>query len=481
MPGGASLICKPLEGPMSDESNADRNLPGPGLLERLGLHRRELRAWAMYDWANSAMVTVVIATVFPMFFRRTVEVGEGISWAEAKTVASFRLAVASWIAITVAAVMAPVLGGVADYISGKKRLLGWFMGVGVAAVACMYFIQEGQWLLAAVLFIAANIAATGSFVFYDALLPHVAREEEMDRVSTAGFALGYVGGGFVLAGAFVLILSMKESFSFAARISFLVVAAWWVLFSIPLFLCVREPVRRMEPGELPGLNPFRAAFSRLSSTYRGLRQFRHAFTLLIAFLLYSDGINAIIRMAADYGQQLGISTAMIMGAILITQIIGIPFTFLFGMLAGRVGAKQCVYVGVGGYMLISVLAFFMSKASHFLALAILVGIVQGGTQALSRSLFASMIPSHRSGEFFGFFGVVDKFSGAIGIGLIAGFTRLTGQTRWGILAITLLFIAGAVLLRTVNVTEGQRIARQAASETGTSAASEIEVPQSKEV
>jgi MFS transporter, UMF1 family len=444
----------------------------PGLLERLGLHRPELRAWAMYDWANSAMVTVIITAVYPLFFRAMVAADLEGDPEQAKALATSRHGIATFIAIVVAAVLAPVLGAVADYTAAKKRMLGTFMGVGVAAVACMFFIQHGQWLFAATLFVIANIAATGSFVFYDALLPHVAREEEMDRVSTAGFALGYVGGGLLLGGLLLVILYpgtfglphgaglTPQEGTLPTRLAFVAVAVWWLLFSIPLFLKVREPARKLEADELPGQNPFKVAFSRLAETFGALREFRNAFLLLLAFLLYSDGINAIIRMAADYADHLSIPQGTIIGAILMTQFIGIPFTFVFGMLAGRFGAKRCVFAGIFVYMGVSVLGFLMTTATHFILLAAMVGMVQGGTQALSRSLFASMIPRYKSGELFGFFGVIDKFAGALGVGLIVILTGLTGQPRWGILGIILLFIAGAFLLKLVNVEEGRRIARE---------------------
>jgi MFS transporter, UMF1 family len=459
-------------------SSSSKSQPGdtasqpPRLLERLGLHRPELRAWAMYDWANSAMVTVIITAIYPLFFRAMVAADLDGGVEQAKAVATSRHGIATFIAIVIAAVLAPILGAVADYTGGKKRLLGMFMGVGVAAVACMFFIHHGQWLFAATLFVIANIAATGSFVFYDALLPHVAREDEMDRVSTAGFALGYVGGGVLLAvlllvilfpGAFGLPhgenLTPRES-TLPTRLAFVAVAVWWLVFSIPLFLKVREPARKLEADERPGLNPLKVAFARLAETFGALREFRNALLLLVAFLLYSDGISAIIRMAADYADHLRIPQGTIIGAILMTQFIGIPFTFLFGMLAGRIGAKACVFLGIFVYMGVSVLGFLMSTATHFMLLAALVGMVQGGTQALSRSLFASMIPRYKSGELFGFFGVIDKFAGALGVGLIVILTGLTGQPRWGILGIILLFIIGAVLLKMVNVEEGRRIARE---------------------
>jgi MFS transporter, UMF1 family len=449
----------------------------PGLLARLGLHRPELRAWAMYDWANSAMVTIVIATVYPLFFSAMVVAGEPhLEPEDARHLATSRHGVASAIAILIAAVISPILGAVADFTAAKKRMLGTFMGIGIAAVACMYFIQHGQWMFAAVLFILANVGATGSFVFYDALLPHVAREEEMDRVSTAGYALGYIGGGMLLAVCLLMIMQPQlfglpagddlepAEATLPARLSFVAVAVWWLLFSIPMFVRVAEPPRKLETGERPDQNPFKVAFSRLHETFSELRQFRNAFLLLVAFLLYSDGINTIIRMAAIYGEERGIEQGVMIGAILVTQFVGIPFTFLFGMLAGWIGTRRCVFLGLFVYMLITVLGFFMSTAAHFIALAVMVGMVQGGTQALSRSLFASMIPRYKSGEFFGFFGVMDKFAGMLGVGLMTLIAYATGQTRFGILGVIVFFIAGAILLKLVNVAEGQRIAREVEAE-----------------
>jgi MFS transporter, UMF1 family len=465
--------------PVDDDTRATRE----GLLERLGLHRPELRAWAMYDWANSAMITVVIATVYPLFFSALVASAEPhLGEEEAAQLATVRHGIATYIAIVVAAVISPVLGAVADYTAAKKRLLGLFMGIGIAAVACMYLIQHGQWLFAATLFVLANIGATASFVFYDGLLPHVADEKEMDRVSTAGFALGYVGGGTLLAACLVLIMRpawfglpagpgiSPDQATLPARLSFVAVAFWWLIFSIPLFLRVREPPKMFEPGERPALNPFRVAFSRLYETFSELRQFRHAFLLLAAFLLYSDGINAIIRMAVIYGGERGIPQAVMIAAILVTQFVGIPFTFAFGLLAGWIGARRAIFMGLCVYMTITVLGFFMTTAAHFIALAVMVGMVQGGTQALSRSLFASMIPKYKSGQFFGFFGVMDKFAGALGVGLMTVVARATGETRYGILGVIVFFIIGALLLRRVNVPEGQRTARAAEAKARVAAA-----------
>lgn len=439
------------------------------LLDRLGLSRPELRAWAMYDWANSAMVTVIITAVFPLFYR-------GVANAGAETrVIDARFGAVTWISILAAALMAPVLGAIADYAGIRKRLLAIFMTAGVLAVGAMTAITEGAWILASVLFFLANLAATTSFVFYDALLPHVARPEEVDQVSTAGYALGYVGGGLVLA-LCLLLIAFGERIGLGGtvpvRIAFLITAAWWLFFSMPLLRRVPEPPRMLESDERAGANPVRSALVRIGETLRELRTYRHAFLLLVAFLIYSDGIGTIIRMAASYGSSIGLNQGVMVASILATQFIGIPFAFLFGMLAERIGPKPCVFIGLGVYVLITLLGYHMyytRSSLEFVLLAILVGTVQGGTQALSRSMFSTMIPRHRSGEFFGLFGIMDRFAGSIGTGLMTVVGLATGNLGLAILAIAAFFILGAILLAFVDVNEGRRVARLA--EAGAPAAS----------
>jgi UMF1 family MFS transporter len=251
-------------------------------------------------------------------------------------------------------------------------------------------------------------------------------------------------------------------------LAFVSVAAWWVVFSLPLFRRVPEPAATLEPDERPGESPVKMAFVRLGETFRELRSYRQAFLMLLAFLIYNDGIQTIIKMATAYGTELGIDQSALIGAILLVQFVGIPCSFLFGMLAGRIGAKRAVFIGLLAYTAISLLGYFMKTAAHFYVLAALVGTVQGGTQALSRSLFASMIPQHKSGEFFGFFSVFEKFAGIFGPLIFAGTIAATGSSRNAILSVILFFAVGAVLLGRVDVAEGQRNAR-AADQTATRA------------
>jgi UMF1 family MFS transporter len=421
----------------------------------------------MYDWATSAVQTTVMVAVFPIFFVK-------VAGAElAPSVATQRLATVNTLALVVIALLSPILGAVSDYRGAKKRLLAVFMLLGVAAVGGMFFLRRGEIDLASALFMVALIGAAGSFVFYEALLPHIARPGEIDRVSTAGYAMGYVGGGVLLALNLAWIqkpawfglpsgpgLTESEA-TLPVRLAFASVAVWWLIFSLPLFRGVPEPLPRLEPDEHPGESPIRVAFVRLAETFRELRGYRQAFLMLVAFLIYNDGIQTVIKMATAYGTEIGIGQSALIGAILLVQFVGIPCSFLFGMLAGRIGAKQAIFLGLVAYTVISILGYFMENATHFFVLAGLVGMVQGGTQALSRSLFASMIPAHKSGEFFGFFSVFEKFAGIFGPLIFAGTIAATGSSRNAILSVIAFFAVGALVLTFVDIEEGRRAAAEA--------------------
>ncbi len=423
------------------------------LLTRLGLHRRELRAWAMYDWANSAFQSTVITAVFPRFFSDYAAAGLS------PTDATARFAWATTIAVAVTALIGPVLGAIADVHGLKKTLLGMSMAVGVVATLLMATISQGDWAFAATVFMIANIGIAASFVFYDSLLPHIAAPEEVDRVSTSAYAIGYLGGGLLLVVNLAWILSpatfgLADSVA-AIRLSFVSVAVWWLVFSLPLFFRVPEPAPALESGERRTDNPVRVALVRLRETFRELRGYRQAFLMLVAFLLYNDGIQTIIRMASIYGAEVGIDRNAQIAAFVIVQFVGVPCSFLFGALAYRIGAKQGVFIGIGVYVGISVLGYFMTAVWQFFALAILVGMVQGGTQALSRSLFARMIPKHKSSEYFGFFAVFEKFAGIAGPALFAASVTLFASSRAAVLSIIVFFVLGALVLTRVDVAAGE--------------------------
>jgi len=428
-----------------------------GFLARMGLDRPELRAWAMYDWANSVFMTTVLQ-IFPLYFLEVAAV------ALPRNVASARFAWATAAAIVLVGLLGPVLGAVADFQGNKKTMLGFFLAVGVVSTAAMFLIQRGDWVLATVLFVIGNVGVTSTLAFYNSLLPHVARPDEVDRVSTAGFALGYLGGGILLALNLFTIQS-PERFGLAdkgaaMRLSFLSAAVWWALFSIPLFLRVSEPVRRLQPGEA-GRDPLLVALSRLRQTLVELRGHKDAVFLLLAFLIYNDAINTIIRMATTFGSEIGVPTGALISAVLMVQFVGVPFAFAFGALADRLGAKRAILVALAVYVVITLIGFSLRTTGQFFLLAFLVGTVMGGAQALSRSLFATIIPRHKAAEMFGFFGVFDRFGGAIGSSVFGLMLAATGSSRPAILALIVFFAAGGALLSRVDVARGQRTAREA--------------------
>ncbi len=424
-----------------------------GLLSRVGLRTREQRAWAWYDWANSVYFTTVITAVFPSFF--STYAAQGLEPAQATA----RFGLITTASVLVVAILSPVLGALADYSGIKKRLLAIFMSIGITACALMVFIGEGDIMLASVLFFVGNIGVSGSLVFYDSLLPHVASPAETDRVSSAGYAMGYLSGGVLLLINLAWILQ-PEMFGFAnsisaIRASFVAVAVWWAVFSIPLFRLVPEP---------PAAGPARsglaigAAFGRLGQTFRDIRKYRNAFLLFVAMLLYQDGIQTVIRMSSVYGAEVGIEQTSQIAAFVMVQFVGIPFSFLFGALGARIGTKRCIFIAIGVYILATALAYFMTSVVHFFLLAFLIATVLGGSQALSRALFSRLIPQDRSSEFFGFYAVSERFATVFGPALFTISVMVTGNSRAAILAIIGLFVAGGFVLSLVDEEEGARAA-----------------------
>jgi len=436
------------------------------LAERIGLHRPELRAWAMYDWAVSSVQTTILVAVFPVYFVKIVAHG----WPEGS--ASQRVAAANTVVAIVVAALGPVLGTLSDFVAAKKRFLALFVVLGAVTASGLFTVGQGDSGLGIALFTLVLICAAASTIFYEALLPHIAEPREIDRVSTAGYALGYVGGGILLAANLAWILNpglfglpqssdpRSPTGTLPFRLAFLSVAIWWLVFSLPLFRRVREPAPLYPPNE-PILRALRATLAQFGNTLRELRRFRQAMLFLIAFLLYNDGIQTVIKMATAYGAEIGIEDSDLIAAIMIVQFVGIPCAFLFGMFADRFGAKRSIFVGLCVYVVITLLGYFMRTATHFYILAALTGLVQGGTQALSRSLFASLIPAYKSGEFFGFYSVFEKFASIFGPLLFAIAIAVTGQSRLAVLSVVVFFIAGAAVLRRVRVEEGRKAARDA--------------------
>lgn len=439
---------------------------GQRVLARIGLTRPELRAWAWYDWANSAYVTTVIAVVFPLYYASVVS--DGLP----RDVATSRFATATAVALGTVALVSPVLGALSDRAGRIKQCLGFFLGLGVLTTVGLATVGRGDWTWGLVLFGLGNVGVAGSIVFSDALLRHIARDDELDRVSTAGYALGYLGGGLLLAAQLVMLVQPRwfglADAAEASRVAFLSVAVWWAGFSLPLFLQIPEP-KPVHNGRDRRVS-LRGTFTQLAETLRGLRQHRQALLLLVAYLLYSDGIGTIIRLSTLYGTELGIGRGALIGALLLTQTVGVPCAVLFGHGAARVGAKRALLLALAVYVGVTFLGYFMTTAVHFFALALLVGMVQGGSQALSRSLFAQMVPRDRSAEFFGLFSVFEKVTAVAGPLVFAATVELTGSSRQGVLSLLFFFGAGAAVLWRVDVEAGRRAAREAEARAGWSEA-----------
>ncbi len=434
-------------------------------MARVGLVTPEQRAWAWYDWANSAFFTTVVTAVFPGFYASYAAAG----MAPAEATARFGLVTS--VSMATIAISAPVLGALADYTGAKKKLLALFIAIGVTACGSMVFIGEGEVGFASLLFFIANLGVSGSIILYDSLLPHVAKAEETDRVSAAGYAMGYIGGGLLLLINLAWILQ-PAMFGFsgtvpAIKASFFSVAVWWAVFSLPIFRRVPEPHRRAARygGQAQSQSGAEssvaivAAFARLATTFHEVRKYRNAFLLFIAMLLYQDGIQTIIRMASVYGAEVGVEQTSQIAAFVMVQFLGIPFSFLFGSLGVRIGTKRAIFIAISVYALATMLAYFMTTVTHFFILAAMIATVQGGAQALSRALFSRMVPADRTSEFFGFFAVAERFATVLGPLVFTLSVTMTGSSKAAILAILGFFVAGAWVLSMVDEEEGIRAAR----------------------
>ncbi|WP_462322074.1 MFS transporter [Halochromatium sp.] len=413
-------------------------------------NRRTLLAWAFYDWANSAFATVVIAGFFPVFFSQF--------WASelSDTKSTQWLGYASSAASLILVLSAPVLGALADQLGAKKRFLLGFTLLGLLATGSLFWVDVGQWQLALLLYLAGLLGFFGSNIFNDALITDVSEPRDYERASSLAYALGYLGGGLLFA-FFVLLVLMPERFgladeSAAVRLSFLGVAIWWALFTLPLLLWVPESTglgrRRFRAA-------VRGAFGELALTFRQIRQLPNSFLFLLAYWFYIDGVDTVMFMAVKYGLDLGFPSSSLMVALLITQFVGFPAALVFGRLGARFGPKPAILLAIAVYVLVIGAASQMSRVEHFYGLAIAIGLVQGGIQALSRALFASLIPAGQTAELFGFYNMVGKFAAVLGPFLVGTAAVLTGDPRLALLPILLLFLIGAGLLWRVDVRAGR--------------------------
>ena len=417
-------------------------------------YRRVVNAWAMYDWANSSFAVVILTAIFPVYYRALV-----INAGAAPQTATAYWAYTASLSLLGVAMIGPLFGAAADLLGAKKHFLAVALSLGVLGTASLAFLGGNEYLLGSLLFAVANLGFAGGNIFYESLLPQVARSNDLDRVSARGYALGYLGGGLLLV-LNALWLYRPAWFwmadrNIALRACFVSVAVWWLVFALPLFRTVAEPATVGQPRSSFG---FTHSLMRVVQTFKQIRRYRELAIFLAAFWLYNDGVSTIIKLAAAYGDEIGVDHNDMLGALILTQFIGFPCSLGFGALARSWGAKRTILAGLAVYTVISLAGFFIRNAWDFYALAIMVGVVQGGVQALSRSLFAAMVPRTRSAEFFGFFSTGEKVAGIIGPAIFGFVGQLTGSSRWGIISITLLFAAGALLLRRVDEAEGRRVA-----------------------
>ncbi len=410
--------------------------------------RKAERSWILYDVANSAFVLIIVTAVGPLFFKDVISYGvdDAVStrnWGYANSVASLILAV-----------MAPVMGALADYRGVKKRFFTLFVGVGILSTLLVPSAAAGRWLLFLALYVIARTAYAGANVFYDAFLVDVAGGDRMDWVSSSGYAWGYIGSVVPFLAVVGLILADPSRAGGDAlpegpgRIAFVIVALWWALFSVPALRHVRQ-----RHGLDPGSHPVRDSLARLGGTFREIRRYRRVFLFLAAYFFYIDGVDTIITMCTTYGRDNELGAVTLLAAVLMIQVVAFPFALLYGKLAGRFGARRMLYAGIGIYIGVTLAAFFLSdvpvggmRTGMFFALAFFAATSLGGIQALSRSMFAGLIPTERSAEFFGFYNVFGKFATVLGPFLMGYLTGVTGQPRYGTLGVLVLFVAGAALL-----------------------------------
>jgi UMF1 family MFS transporter len=427
--------------------------------------KKAIWGWALYDWANSAFATTVIAGFFPVFFKQYWSHGIDVNLSTAQ------LGFGNSLAALVMALSAPLLGAVADRASAKKRFLVFFAYLGALSTASLFLVEKGNWPLAILIFALGNIGFSGANIFYDALLPSVAATERIDYVSSLGYSLGYLGGGLLFAFN-VLMTLMPGAFGLpdaatAVRLSFVSVALWWGGFTVFTIRWVPEHTVPSAPCEAE--QALTQGFRQLVSTFKKIRRFKPAFTFLLAYWFYIDGVDTIIRMAVDYGLSLGFAASDLITALLIVQFVGFPAALAFGKLGQRWGPRRAIFLAIGIYMAVTVWGSMMANRLEFYLLAVVIGLVQGGIQALSRSYYSRLIPADKPAEFYGFYNMLGKFASIFGpalMGAVGLWVRQAlmpaaptleemariGQiaSRWSIASILVLFFIGALLLYFVD-------------------------------
>ena len=410
---------------------------------------KEVISWAFYDWANSAFATTVIAGFFPIFFKSF--------WANSlsDTESTALLGLANSLSGFFILIFAPFLGALADITFRKKYMLVFFMLIGAGSTASFFFIYEGYWMIAMIAYILASIGFSGGNIFYDSLIIDVSNDQSRNQVSAFGYAMGYLGGGILFV-VNVLMYLQPNIFGLASEIdavlfSFLSVAIWWSIFTLPLIKFVKE--RKEEITSLSLTSTVKNSFFRVINTFKEIRQYKNLFYFLVAYWLYMDGIDTVVRMALAFGSDIGLASSELIVALIITQFIGFPSTIFFGLLAERFGLKILLYIGIGIYILICFGGLVISTIFGFYLLAGVIGLVQGGVQSVSRAVFSKMVPDGKDSEFFGFYNLVGKSAVIFGPMMMGLVSYLFSDPRAGIISLLILFIPGLLVLRMVEIKE----------------------------
>ncbi len=414
--------------------------------------KKSILAWSLYDWANSAFATTVMAGFFPVFFK------EYWSTTDSVTLSTWYLGLGNSIASILVAVLAPFIGAIADRGTAKKKLLIFFAFLGIIATGGLWIVNQGHWQIAILFYIIASIGFMAGNIFYDSLLPAVASKDKFDYASSMGFSLGYIGGGLLFL-INVLMYLQPHYFGIpdgatAIRLSFISVAVWWAVFSIPIILFVKEPKIHDPIGICSAV---KEGWSQFISTLTKIRELKVVGTFLMAYWLYIDGVDTIIRMAVDYGTSIGFPASSLITALLLVQFVAFPATLIYNWFSSKIGIKNAIYTAIIGYTFITIFGAFVSKEWHFYVLAIMIACFQGGIQALSRSMYSRIIPKKQAAEFFGFYNMLGKFAAIIGPPMMGYIGLITGNPRLGILSIIILFISGGLLLTKVDLHEGERV------------------------
>ena len=425
--------------------------------------KKSIYSWALYDWANSAFATTVMAGFFPIFFAQYWSNPENLS------ISTFYLGLGNSVASIIVVLLAPILGAIADRGTYKKRFLVFFAFLGVLMTAGLALVSQGMWQIALLTYVIATVGFSGANLFYDSLLPAVSNKDNVDYVSAVGYAFGYIGGGILIVINFLMI-TYPSFFGFADSVegikwSFVSVALWWAIFSIPIVLFVKEPKYHKTETTLQTI---KSGFKQLKDTFNEIRHLKVVFTFLIAYWLYIDGVDTTVRMAADFGITLGFDSTTIMGALVLVQFIAFFATLLYVKFADKIGVKNAIYFAIAAYMVIIFSGYFVTEGWHFYIIAGMIGCFQGGIQTLSRSLYARIIPENKSAQYFGFFNMWGKFAAVIGPLLMGSVTLILNNTiddhvlsaRIGLQSIMILFILGALVLSRVDISEGEKVAKE---------------------